>query len=92
MKTVWKYPVKTTDAFVVMMPEWAEILTVALQFNEPTIWALVDPDARQVKRGFRVVGTGHPMPDADELTFVGSYQLAGGQLVFHVFDAGQFAS
>lgn len=89
MKTVWKYPIKTADAFELTMPEDAKLLTVALQFNEPTLWALVDPEARKVQRGFRVAGTGHPMSDAAGLAYVGTYQMADGHLVFHVFDAGQ---
>lgn len=49
------------------------------------LWALVDPQADTTVRRFAVHGTGHPGVDATG-TYVGTYQLAGGQLVFHVFE------
>lgn len=86
MKTVWKWtltPVITFD-----MPVGAEILAVQTCYNEPQLWALVDPSVPQtVKRSFRSYGTGSDMPD-EPGTHIGTFQIqADGQiLVFHVFE------
>lgn len=56
----------------------------------PRVWALVDPDAPRVKRRLATIGTGQPLPDdADEWAYVGSFQMRGGALVFHLLDAGE---
>ena len=56
----------------------------------PMLWALVDPEAPKVQRRFLLVGTGQPLPDEVEgFTFVDSFQLQNGALVFHLFDVGE---
>ena len=56
----------------------------------PRVWALVDTDAPRVKRRLATVGTGQPLPDeTDGWACVGSFQMHGGALVFHLFDAGE---
>jgi hypothetical protein len=57
------------------------------------LWAIVDPDAEIKKRAFRVFGTGHLLPTYGAMehvhgTFVGTYQLADGDLVLHLFSVG----
>jgi hypothetical protein len=93
MKTIWKYPLKTTDDQVVNMPVGAKILHLAVQGETPTLWALVevddflDEESRVYEsRRFRIFGTGHHISTWDNLAYVGSYQLGGGALVFHVFE------
>jgi hypothetical protein len=92
MRKVWKYGVQwPADAFDLAMPEGAEVLTVQVQENGDSrlaavcLWALVDPDAPQTVRRFRVVGTGHPV-EGGALAYAGTFQLASGALVFHVFE------
>jgi len=85
---VFKYPVFLTDRFAVDMPEAATILDVQVQQGQAVMWALVDPDAPNSRRLFRLAGTGHPI-DADErwcLAYIGTFQLAEGSLVFHLFE------
>lgn len=89
MKTIWKYGFPTLDSHTFTMPRGAELLTVAAQFDAPCIWALVDPDQPSVERKIRIYGTGHPIEHDDP--YVGTYQLAVGSLIFHVFDAGEGA-
>lgn len=84
MKTIWKYELRP-DGATVGVPEGAKILTVQAQKELPCIWCLVDTDARQENRTFRVYGTGHPMPVCPG-DYCGTFQLMGGSLVFHVFE------
>lgn len=85
---VHKYPVPITDRFTLALPQWAQILDVQAQGSDAMLWALVAPDEEPEERRFRLVGTGHPI-DADErwwLNPIGTFQLAGGALVFHLFE------
>lgn len=87
MKTaIWKFPIQTTDFQTIEMPQYATILTVQTQFDMPCIWAEVNPEAPMAKRLILVYGTGHPMDDKEERKYIGTYQLQGGSLVFHVFE------
>jgi hypothetical protein len=83
--TIHKYPISTADVQQIPMPSGARILTVQVQNAWPFLWALVDPEQPLENREIRIVGTGHP---ADGLTdYIGTVQISGGQLVFHVFEA-----
>lgn len=86
-KTIWKYPIATTDLQVVQMPAGAEVLCVQVQRGEPCLWALVDPSAEPEFRSVEVYGTGHTVriDTGVERRYVGTYQLYGGDLIFHVF-------
>ena len=85
MPTIWKFPLVVSDVTGAPMPRGAKVLCVQAQHDVPCIWALVDPDAPVEPREFRIIGTGHPI--TDELgPYVGTFQLMGGGLVFHVFE------
>lgn len=86
MKTIWKFEFSTVDNPVVAMPRGAEILCVQTQRERPCLWALVDPGQPMQDRHLRVYGTGHPVEVVDEVNYIGTYQLHGGSLVFHVFE------
>ena len=86
MKTIWKYPLSLLDRQSLGMPAGAQVLTVQLQAGGLQVWALVDSDAPEVERHFRIYGTGHPVSD-DSGHYVGTFQIQGGALVFHVFDS-----
>ena len=86
MKTIWKWtlqPETTID-----MPHGAKLLAVQEQRGEPQLWALVDPSAKKYPRTFRVHGTGHDLTD-EPGQYVGTFQMHGGALVFHVFEANK---
>jgi hypothetical protein len=84
---IWKFPLDVNDLQTISMPHNAQILHVASQSNQPNLWALVDENAPTVDaRRFVTYGTGHPMPDDNYGHYVGTYQMHGGQLVFHVFE------
>jgi len=86
MMQVWKYPLPQHDEeFSVEMPEGAEVLTVRLQGGNPMLWARVKPSAPLTRRRFRWTGTGHPI-DPNAGKYIGTLMLAGGRLVFHIFE------
>lgn len=83
MNAIYKYPLELkSDVQAVEMPEGAEILHVADQRGRPSLWALVDPNAPTVLRGFAVFGTGHTCPEDG---YVGTTHADG--FVWHIFEA-----
>lgn len=86
-RTIWKYTLEPRCA--IAMPQGAQLLSVAEQNGDICLWALVDPQATQQTRYFAGFGTGHPIPDAADLTFVGSVLMTGGSMVFHIFEASE---
>jgi hypothetical protein len=82
---VWKFEVEP-DEFELAMPRGARVLSVGMQRERVQMWALVDPSAPVEQRRFRMAGTGHPIKDPEELRFVGTFQVHGGALVFHLFE------
>ena len=85
MKEIWKFPLEVTDEQRIEMPEASDILCVQVQRGQPCVWASVIPDAAKVKRLFAIYGTGHPRKVKQADQYVGTFQLQGGALVFHVF-------
>jgi len=88
MLKVWKFPLATIDAQAMIAPRGARPLCVQVQgdppMEHPCLWAIVDPAAELVTRIVRVYGTGHPIVE-EHGEYVGTYQMSGGALVFHVF-------
>lgn len=82
---VYKYGVVLNNYFELELPKDAKILTVQMQHEKPYIWALVNPAEESEKRFFRVAKTGHPI-DESNLQYIGSFQMNGGMLVFHLFE------
>jgi hypothetical protein len=75
------------------MPRFAKILCVQMQNDTPCIWAMVDPKQETEMRHFEIFGTGHSipivpetMPEIPARVYVGTYQEAGGALVWHLFE------
>lgn len=89
-KSIWKFPLDTTDYQKVLMPKNAQILSIQAQNEIPCIWAIVDKEAESEEREFEIFGTGHQYKDdiwfGKEHSFVGTYQLNDGSLVFHCFE------
>lgn len=87
MKTIWKYKLETTDEQQILMPVAAEILTVQIQDGEPHLWVMVDDSTiEKEKRYIEIFGTGNPIISNGPRKYIGTYQLRGGALVFHVFE------
>lgn len=89
MATIWKFPFSVIDdRLVIEMPRGALPLSVQVQHNQPTLWAIVDPEAEIVNHRFCLVGTGHSTPE-NVGRFIGTFQMFDGSLVFHLFEAAQ---
>lgn len=83
---IFKYKLEV-DTTGIAMPIGADILALQVQYGEPCIWALVDPNAPTEQRIFKVFGTGHEVPvDSESLNYIGTFQLLEGQFVGHVFE------
>lgn len=83
---IWKYPINTQDVnFVLEIPEGGKPLYFEIQRGVPTLWILVNPKNKFEKRYFRIVGTGDTIED-NNLTYIGTNQLADGDLIFHLFE------
>jgi hypothetical protein len=87
--TIWKFAVPVTDEQFILMPKDARILSVHVQREDICIWALVSPAAEKVQRAIAIRGTSHNCTELDGASFIGTVLLAGGNLVFHVFDRGE---
>lgn len=83
MKTIWKFTLK--PEITLEMPKGAQVLSVREQGEDICLGALVDPMAEKERRNFVSFGTGHDVPDLP-MQFIGTAHLAGGGLVFHVFE------
>jgi hypothetical protein len=85
MKTVWKFPLKVIDFQIIKMPVGYQFLCVQTQSETPCLWALVDDRADKISVEIITHGTGHPCMDIGPKQYIGSYQLEGGALIFHVW-------
>jgi hypothetical protein len=78
------------DRSLIRMPVGARVLTVQMQGDNPQLWALVDVSKGTEVREFLTIGTGHTLPiPAHRLTYVNTFQILSGRLVFHVFEVEQ---
>lgn len=84
MKRVHKYAVRP-GPFKHLMTSRVDMLDVQVQHDEPQLWALVDLSAPEQWRHFVAVGTGWDVAEK-VVSHVGSFQLEGGALVYHVFE------
>jgi len=83
---IYKYTIEAADSFTVDMPSGAQVLSVGVQHGQPRLWALVNPKNDLTPHRFYVRGTGHDAHGMDTELFVGTFQMDGGVLVFHVFE------
>ena len=87
-KTIYKYTLQTTDKQTVSLPKDAEILSIQTQFEEPQLWALVSLDNEIEERFIEIFGTGHEIHSdmGVERKYISTYQLSGGNYIFHAFE------
>lgn len=82
MNTIWKIPLPSDDN-IVSLPLNARPLTLQLQKGMPCAWFEVDDGLMKHDRKVYIVGTGHPLPEG--LTYLGTFQILDGEMVFHAF-------
>ncbi len=83
-RSIWKFPLNP-DASI-EIPQGGQLLTGQAQRDEPQLWVMVDPSAPKETRRFKTFGTGHEITE-DPGTYVATFQMRGGSLVFHVFES-----
>ena len=83
MNTIYKYPIKITEAQEITMPQGAKVLHAGLDpQGTPCVWAMVDTRNEPEPMSILVYGTGNPMgytPDKHVSSFT------HGPFVWHVF-------
>lgn len=87
-KTIYKYELEIEDYQELSLPVGYKILTVQVQHEVPCIWVLIDQDELIKKTVvLRMVGTGHIIQDEDVSgqSYIGTFQLFNGDLIYHVF-------
>lgn len=87
--TIYKYKLDQCESGVqmyILMPKGAEILTVALQNEEPVIWAKVNTNEYSTRRILVPYYTGQEFWHSGS-KYIGTWELNG--LVWHLFDAGE---
>ena len=83
---ILKFELQVTDMQILAMPVGAKILDVQMQNGNLQLWALCDNSKPLIeKRKIAIYGTGNPMPDNCG-EYIATFQMAGGSLVFHVFE------
>lgn len=81
MRTIWKFSIDET--LMVKAPGLGKTVLVGAQHSDHWVaWVEVDTDRPDTLRKYRIVGTGHPIPD-DAKSHVGSY--IDGAFVWHVY-------
>jgi hypothetical protein len=88
-EVIWKFKVDVLETGgMTEMPKGANVISVGVQGDDITVWAMVDPGAPLVIRDIKVMGTGDPQAvSCCGYAFVGTVFL--GAYVFHVFDRGE---
>ncbi len=84
--TVWKFELVIRDYQDIEMPAGSELLSVQMQDGGAMLWARVDASKKKITRRIDIRGTGHLEAGG---IYVGTIQMAGGALVWHVFDRGE---
>lgn len=87
-KIILKYQLEEVYFQHIEMPKGAEILSVQVQRDIPCIWALVNPENDNEKRGFEIFGTGSLIQYdmGVERKYIGTIQRFGGNIIWHVFE------
>ncbi len=84
---IYKYEL-TAHKVLLELPRGARILSVQVQHGVPVLWAAVEP-TRMLRepRVIRIVATGEEF-DADGASYISTFQLEGGNLIFHAYEVG----
>lgn len=81
---IFKYQIR--NDIEITMPKGARILCVQEQYSIPSVYALVDTSVKDNEtRKFAIYGTEDEMRSGEH-AYIDTFQMHGGQLVFHVFE------
>lgn len=72
----------------VLLPKGARIMSCQVQFEDIQLWFLTNVHEKELEnRRFEIYTTGCQLPDdINELTFLATVQMYGGNDVYHVFE------
>lgn len=84
MLTIYKYQFQIADKVAIEMPAQAQVLSVQMQNDTPTMWVKVVTDRPKELRTFLIFGTGHAMNPHFEYSYVATIQDRG--FVWHIFE------
>jgi len=85
MKFVRKWMLQLTERQTILVPSYAQILTVQLQKGHPALWALIDDDIIGGEpREIEIFGTDTPIQEPNGLKYISTHQFPGGEA--HVFE------
>lgn len=88
MNTIHKYQLKLTDFQEVEIFGLMEVLSIAEQYGQPVLYALVDKEStKKTKIEVAIVGTGNPANHImdKEWKFMSTLNFQEGLLMFHFF-------
>lgn len=83
-RRMYRYVVSVGDEAHVIPLSHNPVAVAAIGAFSVEFWAEHTDGATQVKRAFRVFGTGHPLPD--DARWVGTCPRTDGGLVWHLFE------
>ncbi len=86
MVSIWKFQFEIQNLFTIDMPRGAVLLHVEAQNGQPCLWARVHTDVATERKTFRIFGTGHDAAGSQSMIHVGTFQMAGGAPVWHLFE------
>lgn len=84
MRQIWKYLLSSERCTTIWIPKGFEILSLQTQRDEPTIWALVDPEESQIRIDIMWVMTGEDFK-LEHGEYLGTILFQEGFFVVHYF-------
>ena len=79
---IYKYPLPLAASFRLELPRGAALLALQMQFNTPTLWALVNPEEPLESLDIVIEGTGQQHAEGYS-RYLGTVQQVG--MVWHFF-------
>lgn len=79
---IYKYVLSRLSTQFVHMPINAKIMDIQMQADNPTMWAMVDPDSEMIDVRIDMYATGEPLRDSDS-QYLATVQ--DGDFVWHFF-------
>lgn len=85
MNTIFKYTLNIRDEQVIEMPSTLSFLSVQMQYHNPQLWCVVNPNSERIRYKIYCHGTGHAMPSDRNFKYLGTVQQDEGTLIWHFF-------
>lgn len=86
MRTIYKYELEIVDSQTLMLPIAFEVLTVEAQQDRLCLWAMVDPEEKELSPvTIMIKGTGHKITDDEWANFYYLKSVHTPPFVWHIF-------